>query len=198
MGTTRKKAWRRCYTETDIPFPENKLFDSPSNVVVDGKKKGKFVKKRNELKVGVWLGLMNIDMTEDIMLIMPLGTEGQGGGKRAQASDEARSIKHSKEDKMNGYSEEVATMTVLLGTPVYSRAETQLAITHINLVRSSLTENPKTVVSTMLTTLTSERLTAISENLGNNNFLHRTEMLSKAVFEYDYNQAKHRLTPLRR
>ena len=97
---------------------------------------------------------------------------------------------------MNGYRRGGRNHYDALSTPVYSCAETQLASTHINLVQTSLTENPKTVVSTMLTTLTSEQLTTISGNMGNNNFLHKTEMLSKAVFEYDYNQAKHRLNSI--
>lgn len=113
-----------------------------------------------------------------------------GGAKRARAP------MASKEDKMSGLSEEVAAKTMLLSTPAYSCAETQLAISHINLIQTSLAEDPKTVVNKMLATLNPEQLTTLSESLGNNNFDHKTEMLAKAVFEYDYQQAKHRLNSI--
>ena len=93
---------------------------------------------------------------------------------------------------MSGLSEEVAAKTMLLSTPAYSCDETRVAITHINMVQKSYAENPKTVVTKMLDTLNSEQLTTLSENLGNNNFDFKTEVLAKAVFEYDYQQAKHR------
>ena len=81
METTREWAWSWCHFAADIPFPENKLSNSPLNVVLDGKKNGEFVKKHNELKVGVWLELMDIDMAEDIMLIMPFSTEVREEGR---------------------------------------------------------------------------------------------------------------------
>ena len=85
---------------------------------------------------------------------------------------------------------------MLLSTPAYSCDETRLAIAHINLIQKSHAEDPKTVVSKMLATLSSEQLTNLSENVGNNNFDYKTEMLAKAAFEYDYQQAKHRSNPI--
>ena len=128
--------------------------------------------------------ISDYNIQQNSVLTLLLGIK--GGGKRAKPSA------LSKEDELNGLVEEVVAKTMLLSTPAYSCDGTRLAITHINLIQKSHAEDPKTVVSKMLDTLNSEQLATLSENLGSNNFDYKTELLAKAVFEYDYQQAKHR------
>ena len=37
MATIREKAWQWCHSATSEPFADDKLYNSPLNVVVDGK-----------------------------------------------------------------------------------------------------------------------------------------------------------------
>ena len=128
--------------------------------------------------------LSDYNIQQNNILTLLLGIK--GGGKRGKPPT------LNKEEKLNGLVEEVNSKTMLLSTPAYSCDETRLALTHISLIQKRHAEDPKTVVTKMLYTLNSEQLTTLSENLGNNNFDFKTEVLAKAVFEYDYQQAKHR------
>ena len=146
------------------------------------KKQQRLLFNNNQLEDGYTLSDSNIQHESELVLLLTI----KGGGKRAKPSV------LNKEDKMNGLVEGVVAKTMLLSTPAYPCDETRLAITHINLIQKSHAEDPKTVVSKMLDTLNSEQLTNLSENLSSNNFDYKTELLAKAVFEYDYQQATHR------
>jgi hypothetical protein len=84
MAIIREKAWQWCHSATSEPFADDKLYKSPLNVVVNGKVVGKFVEKHNGFKVGIWLSVLGLDISDCIELVMPLNLESRGGGKRSK------------------------------------------------------------------------------------------------------------------
>ena len=85
MSCVRRRAWMWCHSASDVPYPEDKLFNATMNVVVDGKVKGKFVEKHNVMTVRSFLYALGLgEAKDDITLVMPLSSESIGGGKRGK------------------------------------------------------------------------------------------------------------------
>ena len=112
-----------------------------------------------------------------------------GEGMRVMQLQEEQAMKESLKDHLlKQTSQETGVNISDLRTP--SNAKKRNIIIN-NMLRNTGTgdnDNPQQLT----TFFSSEQLTTLSENLNSNNFEHKTELLAKAVFEYDYQQAKHR------
>ncbi len=85
---------------------------------------------------------------------------------------------------------------MLLPTPAFTCAEGVLATTHMAILQRGIAQNPKTVVTNMLATLSTAQLKVVVDGVNSNNFEHKMDTLAKVVFAHDFETAAHKVNAM--